>query len=51
MFGFKKYLQETSMVIVSEEDAVNIPNGTIIIQVNEEPLIDGEVNYLLYTTQ
>ena len=51
LVGFKKDLQEPSVVIVAGTAAVDITNGTIIIHVNEAPIIEGEVKELISTLQ
>ena len=51
LVGFKKDLQEPSVVIVAGTSAVDITNGTIIIHVNEAPIIEGEVKELISTLQ
>ena len=48
---FMKYFQVPPVFIVSVADAVYIPSGNIIIQVNKGPLVKWGGNSLLYTTQ
>ena len=39
MVGFKKYMQAPLVAIGSGESTLDIPNSTVIIQVNDTPIL------------
>ena len=51
LVGSKKDLKELSVIIVSVSAAADLPNGTIITQFNEYPLIQGEGISLISTAK
>ena len=51
LVGFDKDLTKPNIPIGSAAAAVDLPTGTIIIQLNETPLLEGGSNSLLSTAQ
>ena len=51
LVGFNDYLSKKEIPIGSAAAAIDLPRRTIIIQLNETPLLQGRSNSLLSTAQ